>query len=197
MTASKQVILVTGTPGVGKTSMARLLASKIDAIYINLTELAEKERLIVEFDEVRRSRVIDEAKVKEKIVEILNRSIRDVVIDGHYAVFVSPKERVTHVFVLRRDPKELRNLLEKRGFSGQKLWENLAAEILDVCFVDALNLMPKRVKVCEIDVSDKTFPSVVNEVLAVLEGKKACLCGVVDWLGKLEQEGVLDEYLKI
>ena len=43
---SRRVILVTGTPCVGKSSVARLLASKLDALYVNLTELAVRENLI-------------------------------------------------------------------------------------------------------------------------------------------------------
>lgn len=197
MVTMKRIIIITGTPGVGKTSVARLLSSKIRATHVNLTELAEKERLIIEFDQARNSKVIDETKIKEKLIEILGCSRGDIVVDGHYAVFVTPKEHVTHVFVLRRDPIELKRLLEKRGFSGQKLWENLAAEILDVCLVDSLNLMPEGVKICEIDVTDKAFSRVVEYVLAVLRGEEECLLGVVDWLEKLEQRGVLEEYLRI
>jgi len=197
MVTMKRIIIITGTPGVGKTSVARLLSSKIRATHVNLTELAEKERLIIEFDQARNSKVIDETRIKEKLIEILGCSRGDIVVDGHYAVFVTPKEHVTHVFVLRRDPIELKRLLEKRGFSGQKLWENLAAEILDVCLVDSLNLMPEGVKICEIDVTDKAFSRVVEYVLAVLRGEEECLLGVVDWLEKLEQRGVLEEYLRI
>jgi hypothetical protein len=32
--------------------------------------------------------------------------------------------------------------------------------------------------------------------LDVLEKRKTCFVGVVDWLGMLEQEGLTDEYLK-
>jgi len=33
--------------------------------------------------------------------------------------------------------------------------------------------------------------------LNVLNGNKKCCVGIVDWLGKLESEGVLEEFLKI
>jgi hypothetical protein len=33
--------------------------------------------------------------------------------------------------------------------------------------------------------------------LNVLDGSGQCAVGVVDWIGKLEKEGVLDELLKI
>jgi broad-specificity NMP kinase len=72
----------------------------------------------------------------------------------------------------------------------------LASEILDVCLVDALNVHSEE-KVCELDNSGKSVEEIVSEILTVLERHKKCGVGLVDWLGKLESEGVLDDYLKI
>ena len=194
---SRRVILVTGTPCVGKTSVARLLASKLDALYVNLTELAVRENLISGKDEERDSIIVDENRMRHKIREIIEGCDQnDIVIDGHYAVSVVPKKLVTYVFVLRRDPVELRKFMEQCGFSGRKLWENLASEILDVCLVDALNVHGKE-KVCELDVTSKSVEEVISEILDVLGGHKECHVGIVDWLGKLESEGLLGEFLKI
>jgi adenylate kinase len=194
---SKRVILVTGTPCVGKTSVAHLLTTKLDALYVNLTELAISKNLISGKDEERGSIIIDENRMKRKIREIVKNCDKgNIVIDGHYAVSVVPKRHVTYVFVLRRDPVELRELMEHCGFSSRKLWENLASEILDVCLVEALNTYGKG-NVCELNVSGKSVEEIVSEILAVLSGHGKCRVGVVDWLGKLETEGLLDEFLKI
>ncbi|MGB9684220.1 MAG: adenylate kinase family protein [Candidatus Bathyarchaeales archaeon] len=195
--SAKRVILITGTPCVGKTSIARLLASRLNALFINLTELAVNENLVSGVDELRGSIIVDERLMRQKIASIIREhKYSDIVIDGHYAVHVIPKEFVTYVFVLRRDPVELRSFMEKSGFSGSKLWENLAAEILDVCLVDALNTYGKS-RVCEIDVSGRSVEDVVEEILEVLNGFRKCRVGVVDWLGKLESEGLLEEFLRI
>lgn len=194
---SKRVILVTGTPCVGKTSVARLLAPKLDAFYVNLTELAVHENLVSGKDEERGSIIVDENHMRRKIRQIVEKCDKsEVIVDGHYAVSVVPKELTTHVFVLRRDPVELRKFMEQCGFSGRKLWENLASEILDVCLCDALNVYENG-KVCELDVSGKSVEETVNEILNVLNGSEECRVGVVDWLGKLESEGLLEEFLRI
>jgi adenylate kinase len=194
---SKRVILVTGTPCVGKTSVARLLTSKLDAFYVNLTELAMHENLISGKDKERDSIIVDEIRMRRKIREIVEHCDRKhIIIDGHYAVSVVPKRLVTHVFVLRRDPVELQKLMQQCGFSGRKLWENLASEILDICLVDALNVHGEG-KVCELDATGKSVEEVVSEILDILDGQKKCRVGVVDWLGKLESEGLLEEFLKI
>ncbi len=194
---SKRVILVTGTPCVGKTSVAHLLAPKLDAFYVNLTELALHENLISGNDEERGSIIVDENRMRRKIRQIVeNCDKSEVIVDGHYAVGVVPKELITHVFVLRRDPVELRKLMEQCGFSGRKLWENLASEILDVCLCEALNVCENG-EVCELDVSGKSVEEIVDEILDILNGSKERRVGVVDWLGKLESEGLLEEFLRI
>ncbi|MEM2105992.1 MAG: adenylate kinase family protein [Candidatus Bathyarchaeia archaeon] len=193
---SNRVILVVGTPCVGKTSVARLLASKINAFYINLTELALNENLVSGVDKERGSVVVDEVRMQRKISEIIENIGKDVVVDGHYAASVAPEKFVTHVFVLRRDPVELRSFMEKAGFSGRKLWENLAAEILDVCLFEVVKVYGLG-KVCELNVTGKSVEDVVQEILDAVSGRIRCRVGVVDWLGKLESEGLLDEYLRI
>jgi len=194
---SKRVILMTGTPCVGKTAVARLLTSKLDAFYVNLTDLALHENLILGRDEERGSIIVDENRMRCRIREIIEDCYKKaIIIDGHYAVSVVPKELTTYVFVLRRDPVELRKFMEQCGFSGRKLWENLASEILDVCLCDALNVYEEG-KVCELDVSGKSVEEIVGEILDILNGSKKCRVGVVDWLGRLESEGLLEEFLRI
>ncbi|MEM3725514.1 MAG: adenylate kinase family protein [Candidatus Bathyarchaeia archaeon] len=194
---SRRVILITGSPCVGKTSVARLLSSRLGACYVDLTDLALKENMVLGKDEERDSVIVDEVRMRRKLREIIEKQIeKDVVIDGHYAAAVAPKKLVTNVFVLRRNPIELRKHMESRGFSGRKLWENLASEILDVCLVEALGVFGKS-GICELDVSGKSVKAVVDEIFEILRGQRRCRVGVVDWLGFLEAEGLLNDYLKI
>jgi adenylate kinase len=192
---TKRVILITGTPAVGKTSTAKVLAAKLDADYINLTDYATTYQLTLGEDKERKTIIINENKMRKKLAETINASDKaNIIVDGHYAAAVIPTELVSHVFVLRRNPKELKMFMAKCGFEGAKLWENLSAEILDVCLVEAVHAQPG--KVCELDVTGKTVEAVVDDILDVLERGKKCFCGIVDWLGILEREGLTDEYLK-
>jgi adenylate kinase len=194
---NKRVILITGTPCVGKTTVAQQLTAELDALYINLTEFAEKHRLTLGEDKKRKTTIIDEEKMRTKISETIDKTEkRNVIVDGHYAPAVVPKRYATRIFVLRRNPIELRSFMEKCGFSGAKLWENLASEILDVCLVEALREHEKE-KVCELDVTGKTVENVTREIIAILDKRKKCFVGCVDWLGMLEKESITDEYLKI
>jgi len=192
---NKRVILVTGTPCVGKTTLSRLLTAELNAQYVNLTELAEKEHLTLGRDTERETNIINEPKMRRKIKQIIEKNESDIVIDGHYAAAVTPKNGASHIFVLRRNPIELREFMRKCGFNQLKQDENLAAEILDVCLIEAMQKHPKEI-ICEIDITHKTVEETLKEVLETLQGKRLCSAGSVDWLGMLEREGKLDEFLK-
>ncbi len=191
----KRVILITGTPCVGKTTTAKQLAAKLGAEYINLTDFAKTNNLTLGEDKERNTLIINEEAMQEKIDETIEASTNaNIVIDGHYASAVAANDHVAIVFVLRRNPKELKRFMQKCGYTGSKMWENLQAEILDVCLGEAVEMHAGRV--CELDVTGKTVEEVVGWILEVLEKRKVCLVGTVDWLGTLEKEGVLDDYLK-
>ena len=194
---NKRVILVTGTPCVGKTSVAQQLTAELNAFYINLTKFAEKHRLTLGEDKERKTIIVDEEKMRAKISETIEKTKKpNIIVDGHYAYAVVPKHYATHIFVLRRNPIELRKIMEKCGFQDVKLWENLASEILDVCLVEALCEHDKE-KVCELDVTDKTVENITGEIIAILSDHKKCLVGCVDWLSMLEKKNIIGEYLKI
>jgi len=193
----KKVLLITGTPCIGKTSVAHKLAQKLDALYVNLTDLATTENLTQGRDEERNSTIVDVVKMKKRLNQIIRETEKEnIIIDGHYAVHVVPPKLVTLVFVLRRDPIELRKFMTKSGYSERKLRENLASEILDVCLVEALNKVGSP-KVCELNVTGQTVKKTAEQILSLIERPCNCVVGIVDWLGKLEVEGLLDEYLKI
>ena len=192
---NKRVILISGTPATGKTTLAKALTAKLSAQYINLTDYAKTNNLILSEDKERKSSIVDEKKMKQKLAQTIKDSENEnIIVDGHFAQAVVPKTLSTHVFVLRKNPKELKKTMEKLGWPENKIYENLSAEILDVCLVEALQM--QKGKVCEIDASGKTVDKLIEEVLVVLDGNKKCYSGFTDWLGMLEREGTTDQYLK-
>jgi len=194
---NKIVLLITGTPCVGKTATAQRLATRLNACYINLTEFAKTHSLSLRIDKERNTTIVDEQMMLIEIGKAIDAADEGtVIVDGHYAAAVVPKNLVTRVFVMRRNPVELRKIMEACGYTGSKLWENLASEILDVCLVEALREQDNE-KVCELDVTGKTVEAVVDRICLILNEDLKCTVGCVDWLGTLEREGLTDEYLRI
>ncbi|MCS7120423.1 MAG: adenylate kinase family protein [Nitrososphaerota archaeon] len=191
----RRVIIVTGTPGVGKSSVSAALAERINAHHISLGRLVTEERLYTGLDKDRDTLIADLDRVSERVRKILNEVHGDIIIEGHYAVDVVDPKNVHMIFVLRRDPEELTRVLKNRNYNECKIKENVAAEILDVCLYEAVNRCGLE-KVCEVNMTGKNVNEAVEEIIEILEGKREKRVGIVDWLGKLEAEDKLDEYLK-
>ena len=190
-----RVIIISGTPGVGKSTISKQLSSKLGCGLVSVGDLVKDEHLFTSVDRKRDTLVADMDQVSERLKSVISDSSGTVIVEGHYAVDVIPAEAVKLVFVLRRDPEELRGVLGKRGYGDEKLRENVAAEVLDVCLYDAVDRCGAE-KVCEVNVTGRTVDEVVDEIQQVLQGKKKRRIGTVDWLGKLNFEGKIDEYLK-
>jgi len=121
-------IALSGTPGTGKTTVARVISQKLELTHIDISAFAEEIGAVLaqEADTV----VVDQDRIQEELL-----CMDDIIIDSHFAhVFA-----VDIVFVLRCEPKIVLNRLQKRGYSKEKVTENVMAEILDYCVLDALD----------------------------------------------------------
>ncbi|UCD96227.1 MAG: adenylate kinase family protein [Candidatus Bathyarchaeota archaeon] len=190
----KRILVLTGTPGVGKSTVARQLASGLPGLHVDVNDVVAAEKLIIGADEARKTQIADIPRAARRIMEIVAETSGYVIIDGHYASELVEAKDLFMAFILRRDPVELQLILRKRGYDPSKVSENVASEILDVCLVDALQAYGKD-KVCEIDCSSKDSTTIVEEIGSILNKRKKCRVGIVDWLTKLETEGTLDSLL--
>lgn len=191
----KRVILITGTPCVGKTTTAKALAEKLNAEYINLTDYAKQNNLTLGEDTERGTTIIDEEAMQINLGKTIDTSQKDyIIIDGHYAAAVISEQYSPQIFVLRRNPKELKQFMIQRGYSDSKMWENLQAEIIDICLSEAIESHTGTV--CELDITGTTTQQVIKDIIEILEKNKSCQIGKIDWISRLESEGILDQYLK-
>ena len=187
-----KAVVITGTPGVGKTTLGRLLAEALGAPMIELGRLVVEKGLYVGVDEERDTLVADLEALSREVLVLLSSAPGRVVVVGHYAQAVVPRDLVVRAFVLRRNPYELREVLVSRGYSGRKLYENLQAEILDVCLCEAVEAYGPEL-VYEVDVSGRKPEEVLEEMLEALR-MGLSRAGLVDWLGMLERDGRLEEF---
>lgn len=190
-----KAILVTGTPGVGKTEFSRLLAKRLGAVHLDVGEAALKEGFVKVFDRERETWVVDLEGLRRWVGSFLKRASGLVVVDGHYSPSLVPKSKVKKIFVLRCDPLVLRERLRLRGDPEKKILENVAAELLDACLLEALKEYGESPeKICELEATSKEVSRLVEEALESLNSREGKY-GKVDWIGKLSEEGKLGELL--
>ncbi len=173
------IIILTGTPGVGKSTISKILAEKLNAKIIDLKEVAGKHKIILEYDEKTMSMVIDESKISKAIKAEIEKN-QDYIIPSHLSHFISPRI-VDFCFVLRCDPIVLERRLEKRGYSKQKVAENVMCEFLDACLIESIEMGHKK-HLHEIDTSNKKPKEVVDEILDIVSKKKKMSFGEIKWI---------------
>ncbi|WP_297551077.1 adenylate kinase family protein [Thermococcus sp.] len=163
------IIAVTGTPGVGKTTVSKLLARKLGYEYVSLRDYA-MERGIGEMKG-------DELEVEvDELAYNFERDFagKNVIADGHLSHFL----KADLVVVLRAHPKLVGERLKARGYSKEKIGENVEAELVDVILVEALE---ENENVIEVDTTGKTPEEVVDEILRLIQKGVKRRVGIVDW----------------
>lgn len=134
-----KAIIVTGTPGTGKTTLTKLLMDKGYST-IDVGSRIKEEKLYDFYDNKMQSFVIDDDKLNNYLINIIenNTNINKLIIEGH--VVRLPPQFVSHCIVLRCSIRNLRQRLVERNYSESKIDENVEAEIMEVILSDMLLL---------------------------------------------------------
>lgn len=132
-------VSITGVPGTGKTTVSELVAGRLGAKVVHLTQFAKQHGLVSGYDRKRQCPEVDVEKLARLLV-----GEKDVVFESHYAEQI-PSDVVV---VLRLHPAEIVERLKQRGYSQKKVYENALAEALDTyegTSVDTTGLTPEEV----------------------------------------------------
>ena len=156
------LIGITGTPGTGKTSVTELLEKERYYQVIHLNELIKEENLYSEVDTERDCIVADMDRVYDRILELQDRSYFLTIIDSHLSHHIADI-----VIVLRTSPAKLKERLEMRNYSEEKVRENLEAEALDVILAESVEWCEK---VFEIDATELTVERTLREIMRIIKG---------------------------
>lgn len=130
------VVCVTGTPGVGKTTISLNVKKKLLGTnmfeFLNVGDLIKEKELFSEWDDEMNCSIFDEDLVNEEIKRIVASLKRDgkkgLLIDFHSVGFLQ-RRLVDHVVVIRADTNVLWARLEERKYPTEKIQENVQAEI--------------------------------------------------------------------
>jgi len=115
-------IIITGSPGTGKSLIAKMLAKKMKLELIDIKAIVRKEKLA-------KNHEVDLKRLKSALSFLKKK--KDYVVEGHLACEI--RLPADYIFVLRTNPETLERRLAKRKYPKKKLDGNLMAEMLDYC----------------------------------------------------------------
>ncbi|KZV12057.1 FAP7 [Saccharomyces cerevisiae] len=174
-------IIVTGTPGCGKSSTCELLKYKLkDYKYYNISDFAKDNDCFEGYDEGRKSHIVDEDKLLDMLEPLLRQG--NSIVDWHVND-VFPERLIDLVVVLRCDNSNLYSRLHARGYHDSKIEENLDAEIMGIVKQDAVESYEPHIVV---ELQSDTKEDMVSNVSRIVAWEKM-------WLEQ-HPDGVTNEY---
>jgi adenylate kinase len=188
-------LVITGNPGVGKHTSAKIIAEMINAEIIDINQVAIDNNATGKRTDLGLD--VDVKRLVRLLEKLLKTKKRDLVIVGHLAPYVLKPAGISLVAVLRRSPYELEKTLKKRGYSVDKVRENVASEILGTSLYDSLKTFGKR-KVAEFDTTGKSPEETADEIWTTLQKNtksKPKLLGI-DWLILVSEKGDMRRFFK-
>lgn len=132
----KKIIIVTGSVSAGKTTIAKKLAKKYKAKYIDVNKLIKENKLYDSYDKKDKSYIVDIKKLNKFLISLIKKSKESLIIDSHLSHYL-PKKYVDLCVVVKCELKKLKKRLAKRVYGKEKIKENLEVEIFDVCLTEA------------------------------------------------------------
>ena len=178
------ILLIGGTPGVGKTQVSELLHRRLGASTLHVNDLVLKHNLVTKRDRKRDTWIVDPEKLNQMVEDWLKPKHGWIILETHYLELLH-KIPASMVCILRCAPEGLQMRLIKRGWSKAKIAENVQAEILGTCTGSARNAY-LGVPVFDIDTTNRDAEQVGKQIWTALSHpKKMNAYPLIDWLTTL------------
>jgi len=159
------IIIISGGPGTGKSEIINKICSLLDAYCLSASKVAIENDLVIARDFLRDTYIVDEQALESKINElIMDKSL--VVIESLDPCLLRDKSSL--VIITRcSEPQILEERMRKRGWSKEKIEENIEAEILGVIEEQALSCKEKD-KIMVIDTCVESIEDIIRKIISFL-----------------------------
>ena len=171
------IIAITGTPGVGKTTIVELF-SEGDFTILSVKDLAKQYGCEGDFDESTQSMDIDIHRLAEQFESNL---LDDAIVDGHLSHFLE----VDGIVILRCNPSVLQERLAKRDYSESKIKANVEWEMISGTWSEIIEFELEQ-PILELDTTNSSPTEIYEQIIKwVSEGySQDSMTARIDWLGK-------------
>lgn len=135
------IICITGTPGTGKTELAKILKEKLNYPVLDVKKFIRDKKLSEGYDKDKKCEIVDVKKLSKEILKEIKKvkekyKPEGIIVESHLSHYLA-KRYVDLCVITKCDLKELKKRLEKRGYSKEKVRGNLDSEIFDICLNEA------------------------------------------------------------
>ncbi len=183
------IVALTGTPGTGKSTVSKQLVDDRYSV-LPINEIAKERKLLLDYDSDRQTYEADIDglnKYLTRYISELNAQHNNepapepqdtIFLEGHLAHHLDMPEIV---IILRCHPTVLTQRLSAKGWSENKIRENLEAEAVDVILIECMNRYDED-KIFEIDTTSEKPSESVKRIVEILSGSsKQYQPGKIDW----------------
>lgn len=160
-------IIITGTPGTGKSIIAQLLGKKLKHKVVNDREFCE-EKKIGRMDKKLHELVVPVKKMEKEMNKLLRKE-KKIIAEGH--LLCEAKLKADWLVLLRTEPDILEERLRSRGYPEFKIQDNVLCEGIDYCKKHALRNYPSK-KIIEIH-AEKSIKETLDKIITELHTRGA------------------------
>jgi len=165
-----KIILISGTPGTGKTKLAKILAKRLKGEHIEVNKALKERKMYDSYDKSKKTFIIPEKALiwfLEMMISEKGERIKGkyLILDSHMSHFFRTK-KIKVCIITTCELKTLKKRLKKRGYNKAKIRENLDSEIFEVCKTEALEAGHK---VLEVDTTKGILTRKIAEILKAVK----------------------------
>jgi len=188
-------IVITGSPGVGKHTIAK----EIERTW-KISELIDINKTAIDAGLVEQGKDaldVDVNKLKKYLEPIvsdiprLHWMGRTGLVVGHLAPYVIDVKHAHPCIVLRKNPYKLLDIYKKRGYTENKMKDNLGSEILGIITNDAIKNFGQE-KTFQVDTTDHTPKELAVRIHDIFYGKDNG--DNIDWLQLIQEKNDLKKF---
>uniref|UniRef100_A0A1A9WNV3 Adenylate kinase isoenzyme 6 homolog n=1 Tax=Glossina brevipalpis TaxID=37001 RepID=A0A1A9WNV3_9MUSC len=129
-------ILITGTPGTGKSYLCQRLAEQLKLCWRDCSKLAKEHKFIENTNDEYNCPILDEDKLMDYLEPLMKQGGN--IVEYHSCDFF-PERWFQAVFVTTCSNTILYDRLKERNYNGKKLQSNIECEIFGIVLEEARN----------------------------------------------------------